>query len=148
MKQALSPNLRGKKRPRGKPFPKGNLVGLDTRFPKGVAQNTGGRPRSQQLHAAIRFALAASTDEPLPLDTNAEVIAKQIIRKAKKGDLAAAQIAGDRAEGRPAVSVTVGDGKDALELLLEEMRAEYGRISAPTNALPAEVEQENSDEIG
>ena len=130
-----------KKRPRGKSFAPGNTHGLATRFKPGESGNPAGRPRTKKLSEAIREGLAADSAEPLPTDTNAQIIAKQIIRQAKKGNLSAAVIAGDRAEGRPAQSVAFSDERDALvELvfpLMNELSAEAGRPEGMEDSVPS-----------
>ena len=124
--QSFAPALRAalKKKPRGKPFPKNNPIGLATRFVKGVCPNPGGRPRTARLHEAIRNALAMDSSERLPMDSNAEVIAMRIVNQAKRGSLAAAVVAGDRAEGRPSVTI-IDERPDGLAQLIAGMNAAY-----------------------
>jgi hypothetical protein len=89
-----------KKKPRGIPFKKNNPIGRETRFVKGApSANPGGRPRVAKLNQAIREGLAADSDKSLPMNTNAQVLAAQVIRQAKAGNLNAINVAGDRAEG-------------------------------------------------
>jgi Family of unknown function (DUF5681) len=123
--------LAKKKGPRGKPFRKGNPIGLETRFSKGApSANPGGRPRVAKLNQAIREGLAADSDKSLPMNTNAQVLAAQVIRQAKAGNLNAINVAGDRAEGRPNVSISLDDSRDRLEILIDSMK-ERSRIVGP-----------------
>ncbi len=52
LKRVLTPVLKAKKRPRGKPFKPGNRVGLATRFRQGVSPNPGGRAKSKEISRA------------------------------------------------------------------------------------------------
>jgi hypothetical protein len=130
----FSPVLRAlaKKKPRGIPFPKGNPIGRETRFVKGApSANPGGKPKVAKLNAAIREGLALESDEKLPLVTNAQVLAAQVIKQARNGNLAAITLAGDRAEGRPAQSVTIDDSRDKFDILISSM-TERSRIIGPS----------------
>jgi hypothetical protein len=120
----FSPALRAasKKKPRGVPFRKGNAIGVETRFVKGICANPGGRPKTAKLNAALREGLAADSRTKLPTETNAQYIARDIIEQAKKGNLAAAICAGDRAEGRPNISIAIDDSRDQFGQLIEGMR--------------------------
>jgi uncharacterized protein DUF5681 len=120
----FTPALRAasKKKPRGRPFPKGdNPIGRETRFVKGMSGNPGGRPKTAKLNEALREALAANSRTKLPTETNAQYIAKDIIEQAKKGNLAAAICAGDRAEGRPNISIALDDSRDQFSQLIIAM---------------------------
>jgi hypothetical protein len=123
--------LAKKKGPRGVPFRKGNPIGIETRFAKGApSANPGGRPRVAKLSAAIREGLALDSDKKLPMNTNAQVLAAQVIKQARNGNLNAINVAGDRAEGRPNVSISLDDTKDRFEILIESMK-ERSRIVGP-----------------
>ena len=78
-----APEIRIKKRPRGKSFEKGNGFGSEFRFVKGMpSPNPGGRPKTAKLSEAIREGLALGSSERLPVRTNAEVLAAQVIHQA------------------------------------------------------------------
>jgi hypothetical protein len=114
--------LAKKKGPRGVPFVKGNPIGKETRFVKGApSANPGGRPKTARLNQALREALALDSGKRLPTGSNAQVIASKIIYQAKKGNLQAAICAGDRAEGRPNVSISLDDSRDKFDILIESM---------------------------
>jgi hypothetical protein len=132
----FSPALRAasKKKPRGVPFRKGNPIGVETRFVKGICANPGGRPNTAKLNAALREGLAADSRTKLPTETNAQYIAKDIIEQAKKGNLAAAICAGDRAEGRPNVSIAIDDSRDQFAQLIEGMRRRHAVIGPPDDS--------------
>lgn len=132
MGRALTPVIRAKKLPRGKPFPKGNAIGVATRFVPGVCPNPGGRPKSREVNAASREFLGSDTGKPPKVQTNAEFIVAKFGRKAKSGDLAAAIFLAERAEGKPATAISVNDGRpDNLTLLIESMHATSERIGMP-----------------
>lgn len=64
--RGFAPVLRPKvkKRPRGKPFPKGNQYGVASRFIKGQSGNPGGKPRTKEVSHASREWLAQPTTLP------------------------------------------------------------------------------------
>ena len=131
-KQSASPVFRAKRQPRGKRFPKGNTIGISTRFVKGVCPNPGGRPKSKMLSEALRAGLAADIDAPIVPQTNAEAVAARIIKLAKKGNISAAREAGDRSEGRPAQSLDIHDGRpDPLTVIAEAMNRRSAVIGPP-----------------
>jgi len=70
-------------------------------WPKGTSGNPAGRPRRDELTAALQVEI----DKPCPDDkdgrTNAEVIAAALVRKAARGDVRAAKEITLRTEGRP-----------------------------------------------
>ncbi len=92
------------------------------KFKKGQSGNPSGRPRSAILSDALRCKLA----EVDPIDesgrTYAEVIAEQIIIRAKAGDVQAIKEIADRVEGkaRQTLSVT-NDRRGQLEAMIESM---------------------------
>jgi hypothetical protein len=137
MRGEFGPALRAisKKKPRGIPFPKGdNPIGRATRFVKGFSGNPGGKPKVAKLNAAIREGLALDSGEKLPLVTNAQVLAAQVIRQARNGNLAAITLAGDRAEGRPAQSVTIDDSRDRFEILIDSMAQRSAIVGPPDDS--------------
>ena len=101
----ISGNLgRTKKRPRGKPFEKGNKVG----FQKGESANPGGKPK---VHQRIGAQYAAKLVEPAPPEiiqslslkknsTWLDAIATGMLRRAAEGDVAAAREIREVTEGR------------------------------------------------
>src|SRR5216683_4987512 len=83
-------------------FQKGHKYGV--RFQPGRSGNPAGRPKSKTLSEALRLALVEIGDKKLD-QTNAELIATAILKKARKGDVKAAAFVRDTAEGRPAQKV-------------------------------------------
>ena len=87
----------GKQTATGK-FAPGNKIG--NRFKKGETGNSQGRPKLTKLTEALREQLTElnpdATDE-----TNAEAIARVLIREAKTGNVQAAREIADRTEGKP-----------------------------------------------
>lgn len=134
-KQQLAPVVtlipRVKKRPRGKPFEKGNEFGRSSRFRKGEpSRNPLGAPRSKEIGAALRKKLA-SAEKPGSEKTFAEALVDQWVKKGLKGNIAAISGIADRAEGRPPVTV-IGDGRaDAVTLLIEGMTQRSREIGHP-----------------
>lgn len=137
----LAPALKGKKKkPRGKPFPKGHSIGAAFRYPKGVSGNPGGRPRFSEVSKAARAVLAS----PIPGDPEnrlfAEGIAQTLAWQALAGDRGAASELVDRAEGRPRVSVEMTQG-DPIAELIATMQEESARCGPPENR-PDEAAEE------
>jgi hypothetical protein len=85
------------------------LPPVETRFAPGVSGNPAGRPKgSGVLTAALCRRLH---DNPREV----EAIIGAVLRKAKAGNLKAAEVAFDRADGKPAQSVELtGAGGSAL----------------------------------
>jgi hypothetical protein len=130
----MSPQVKVKinKLPRGKPFEPGNTLSLPYRFPPGVSGNPGGRPKTKQINASARKQLAADVRKAPRIETEADLIVAAQLRKARKGDLGAAAFLADRAEGRPAVAISVdGGGEDPLIELIAYMHAESDRLGPP-----------------
>lgn len=141
--RGLAPVLRlkTKKRPRGKPFPKGNAYGLTSRFVKGQSGNPGGKPRTKEVSHASREWLAQPTTLPellankLPRElegwTHAAVLAWIRGQGALGGSLADAVELVDRAEGKPHTSIAIGSDPDPLAKLVEEVHAISQQIGPP-----------------
>jgi hypothetical protein len=130
MGEAITPVIRTKKKPRGKPFPKGHTIGAATRFVPGICPNPGGRPKSREFNKAAREALASDIGHAPKVQTYAEAgVAKQL-RKMMKGDLAATTFLVERAEGRAAVSMTVDGGADKITIIdagFDKVAEKWGR---------------------
>lgn len=98
--------------PEGGRFAKGNTRG----FKKGQSGNPAGRPKSALLSDALRRRLAEVDDKDVEGRTHAEVIADQLIAKAKEGDVAAIREIADRVEGKARQHVTLTyDAREKLE---------------------------------
>jgi hypothetical protein len=115
---------------RGRPFSKGNTFGLSTRFKEGNRANPGGRPKSKKLSDAYRRLLESDVSDPIPVNTEAEYIARKVLHLAKRGSLPAAREIADRCEGRPALSISVHEGPDPVTVLIQEMQGMHARIAA------------------
>jgi hypothetical protein len=137
--------VRVKAKPRGKSFEPGNGYGSEHRFKPGVSGNPSGRPLCKEVNAASRSFLASGIHKSPKAITNAEAIVEAQGRKAKKGDLGAAQFLADRAEGRPAVSVHTDGGGDNLAILLGMMSEESQRLGPPEGFIPRKQLQEHND---
>jgi Family of unknown function (DUF5681) len=139
--------IRPKKRPRGRPFAKGNKHG--PRFPKGVSPNPGGRPKSATAAEACRaFLSAPATKAPFGKDkTNAENIVEALGTKALLGDRGCAEAIFNRAEGTPRQTLDVADNRaDPLAGLVTSVEKLYQqgmRIAEPQKA--KEENSENAD---
>jgi hypothetical protein len=137
MEQSLRTNLspaipKVKKRPRGRPFEKGNTLSLPYRFKKGdPSPNPGGRPRTREFNAAAREFAASDIGKSPKVITNVQAMVAVQGRKALKGDLAAATFLAERAEGRPAVSMQVDGGADKISILIAGMDNVAKKIGRP-----------------
>jgi hypothetical protein len=86
----------------------------------GETGNPGGRAKTKLFQQALRNVLSLS---------EAETIAKTVVRMAKLGDLHAVNIIADRLDGKPHQSVEVTDERtDDLTALFDQMLAS----AAPT----------------
>ena len=85
------------KQTRKNKFPPGNKVGKQ--FPKGQSGNPQGRPKLTRLTDALRQQLAETSPDATE-ETQAEQIARTLIREAISGNVQAAREIGDRTEGR------------------------------------------------
>jgi hypothetical protein len=134
------PKVRLKKRPRGKPFPKGNTQGLATRFIKGVCPNPLGRAHSKEIGQALRDR-AAQVD---PLDaaqrTYAMELADEWIASGLGGNVTAIEGIANRLEGKPAQSIQVRPGPDPVDIIAAGMTKMYFEIGPPEGAPISEAE--------
>lgn len=131
--------LKRKKRPRGRAFAKGNTLG--NRFPPGVSGNPGGRPSSKEIGRASRAWLAEKVTKeelrahrlPLELDglTHAEVLVVIRGQYALGGSLSDQQELTDRAEGRPATSLSITERANPLDALIAGMSRLSERLGKP-----------------
>ncbi len=87
----------GKQTAKGK-FAPGNKIG--NRFKKGETGNKNGRPKITKLTDALREQLAEIAPDA-PEETQAEVIARALIREAISGNVQAIREIADRTEGKP-----------------------------------------------
>jgi Family of unknown function (DUF5681) len=144
----LSPAIpKVKKRPRGKPFAKGNTLSLPYRFKPGQSGNPGGRPKSKEINSASRDFLGSDTGKAPRIQTNAEAIVAKLGRRAKKGDLGAATFLADRAEGRPAVSITTNDGgKGVVDIFVAHLKATAEERGRPEGWTPPLLEGASNDD--
>src|SRR6185437_9706051 len=122
----IAPILKPKGKPRGTPFKHGNQVGISTRFAPGNCANPAGRPSLKKMNAACVDALARIVPKEelrasgLPLSlfglTYAEIATFILKMEGLRGNLQAIEQLVDRAEGKPATSVTGNDGQEALTI--------------------------------
>jgi hypothetical protein len=91
-----------------------------TRWKPGQSGNPKGRPKSLTLSEAYRKKLAEVDPEDEQGRSYAEILAEQIVSKAKTGDVAAVRELADRTEGkaRQTVSLTV-ERRTQLEQAVE-----------------------------
>lgn len=82
-------------------------VGKATQFQPGKRANPGGRPKAAVLSKAYRDVLQSIDPKDPKARTVALVIAEALAKKAKRGDVRAAQELADRAEGKPLQAVNV-----------------------------------------
>ena len=99
-----------------------------TRWKKGQSGNPGGRPRTAALPEAYREELSARAPGDREGRTNTQAIARVVVKRARAGDLRAAQELADRIEGRPRQSVEhAGEGGGPVKIVY------ISRIDAPDN---------------
>ena len=129
----LAPGVRSKKRPRGRPFQKGERQPFQ--FQPGQSGNPGGKPKIHQTLSmeCARLLAKSAPAEALaalrlpPGSTFAEAIAVALCTQAVRGNVSAAREITDRTEGRVPASVDVGAkidyaaGKSAKEQLLKKL---------------------------
>jgi hypothetical protein len=114
------PRVKVKKKPRGRSFEKGNGFGSATRYKPGQSGNLLGRPACKEISKALRERL--ESDTPLPARTYAEKLAKEWIEQGLAGNVGAIVSAADRVEGRPGVSVTLGE-VGPIDMLIASMES-------------------------
>jgi hypothetical protein len=132
------PLLPPKKRPRGRPFPKG--VHHATEFKPGQSGNPGGKPKVHQTMKMNQERMLART-APAEVcgavgakrgSTWAEVLAAALFRRAALGDVSALREIRETTEGRLPVSARVDNqidysaGKNAIELLMAKLEPREG----------------------
>lgn len=101
----LASQIRSKKAPRGRPFPKGASGNPDRQFKPGTSGNAGGRPRKAPITDELRRILE---HEP-----NARKAAWALFKLALKGNVSAFREIADRVEGKSTERVewTGADGE-------------------------------------
>ena len=101
-------------------------------FPKGVSGNPGGRPKFAEISDAYRRLLterAVGLRQRRP-KTTAEAVVLAVLRKAARGDVAAAREATDRTEGRvPQAHEISGPGGES-SLVGEALRQRVDELIA------------------
>lgn len=128
----FAPGVRLKKRPRGKPFEKGNGFGAATRFVKGMpSPNPGGRPSNKEISKAVRARLSEKYPGDPRKRTYAEKIVDVWISRGLAGNISAIAAIADRAEGRPGVSIAFTDQTDPLAQLIASMDEASRHIGPP-----------------
>ena len=106
-------------------------------FKPGQSGNPAGRPKSITMSEAYRRELAKLDPDDKHGRTFAEVLAEQIIIKAKGGDVAAVRELTDRTEGKPRQTVTL-----SMEKRVQLEQAVSGIISeAEAAGVPCSREQ-------
>jgi hypothetical protein len=121
-----------KKRPRGKPFEKGNTYSLPYRFKKNEpSANPGGRPKTRQFNAATRKFCGADIDNPPKIETAVDAVVAKGLRKALKGDLGWATFLANRAEGLPVQGLSIHQENDPLLKLVEHLDARSRQLGRP-----------------
>jgi hypothetical protein len=153
----IAPVTKLKKKPRGKPFEKGNRYGLATRFRQGEpSANPDGRPSYKKQSEACRAQLAgivprhelyaAKLPDHLFGKTYAEVNAWVMEQEGLRGNITALAEIADRAEGRPGTSISVEE-TGPIDRLLDEMKAYHREcLGRPEGYIEPEDVQEDDDE--
>jgi hypothetical protein len=114
-RRSLASQIKRKRAPRGRPFPKGNSVG--NRFALGASGNPGGRPKTKLFGEAYKIVLECEDLKSFQPQNALEAIALGIAREAQKGKVHAAAEIADRVEGRVPLRVNMGGG-DNTPLLI------------------------------
>ena len=87
-------------------------------FRKGQSGNPKGRPKGISLSEAYRRVLAEVDESDPQRRTFAEILAEQMIGKAKRGDVQAAREIADRVEGKPRQRLEISEQE--LDRQIEE----------------------------
>jgi hypothetical protein len=91
-------------------------------FKPGQSGNPAGRPKSITLSEAYRKQLAMIDEADPQKRTFAEVLAEQMIVKAKTGDVAALKEVADRVEGKARQTITLTtDRREQMERAIDRM---------------------------
>jgi ribosomal protein L17 len=93
-----------------------------TQWKPGQSGNPAGRPKSLTLSEAYRRELAKIDETDPQKRTFAEVLAEQMIVKAKTGDVAALREVADRVEGKAKQTITLStDRREQVERAIDRM---------------------------
>jgi hypothetical protein len=105
---------------------------VSTRFKPGQSGNPKGRPKSLTLSEAYRRELAKVDESDPDKRTYAELLAEQMIVKAKGGDVAALREIADRTEGkaRQTINLTV-EKREQLERAIDGIMREAEQAGEP-----------------
>ncbi|WP_235999374.1 DUF5681 domain-containing protein [Bradyrhizobium uaiense] len=100
-------------------------------FEKGKSGNPGGRPKAKPFRDALNMELAAIGEDHKAL----RAMAKKLIDRGMKGDLAAINVVADRLDGKPAQAIENAEGEafnvvSRIERVI--VRAENASSEAPT----------------
>jgi len=149
-KQKLAPagsaKLKLKKKPRGKPFQKGHLIGAEFRFQPGASGNPSGRSSEQQrADAMISKALAQRLAEVgsrrrlkrSPGRTFTQKLADEWILQGLAGSWQAISALSNRLEGCPSATL-ISDGPNPLDLLLIGMTKQAADMGLPEGMEPVQ----------
>jgi hypothetical protein len=120
-----------KKKPRGRPFVKGNTLAQDFWYRPGQSGNPSGKPAHKEVSKALRARLAELAPGDKLGRSNAEMLADQWIRVGLSGNIPALISLTDRAEGKPAVVVGVSGTPDGLRELIEGVEEVHKQLGHP-----------------
>lgn len=111
-------------------FAKGNKLGR--RFRPGLSGNPKGRPKSITLSEAYRKKLAQVDLEDPDGRTFAEVLAEQMVIKARSGDVSALREMADRTEGKPRQTIALSvERREQLEQAVEGIMRDAAAAGEP-----------------
>jgi hypothetical protein len=158
-----APVIKLRKKPRGRPFKKGNKYGLASRFRQGEpSANPEGRPSYKKQNEACREQLAAVVPlhelhaAKLPAHligrTYAEVNAWVMEQEGMRGNISALAEIADRAEGRPGVAASSVGEVGPIDLLIASMEQYHSEhFGVPEGHVPLKEfseDEEANDESG